>query len=296
MGSHSETESDKSRGLAKNKSLWFSENPGKKWTEVFILCYSPVWILFDLGIVVPFQLYERFSELEYLLLGIGTAFPCFLLPLFIVGKADRHRPILERHWVKMNIWIAVVSFVGNYFWTHYFYNLLGASYTFPSWRLNNVPIPLYLMTHAYFCFYHVLSSLFLRRLRHSLSLSVTSPIVRTAVQVVWVVLFSYFTAFMETLTIANFPYYTFVDKASMYKYGSLFYAIYFFVTFPMFIRLDESPGVQWTLGRTVVDALGGCMLVTILLDLWRIMIGSIVTIPGLPTYQECLAYGVPWLK
>ena len=36
------------------------------------------------------------------------------------------------------VWIAIFSFVGNYFWTHYFFQLLGAAYTFPSWRLNDV--------------------------------------------------------------------------------------------------------------------------------------------------------------
>jgi hypothetical protein len=34
----------------------------------------------------------------------------------------------------------------------------------------------------------------------------------------------------------QFPYYEFVDRDSMYKVGSLFYAIYFIVSFPMFLR------------------------------------------------------------
>ena len=83
---------------------------------------------------------------------------------------------------------------------------------------------------------------------------------------------SYATAFAETLTIAAFPYYTFTDRAQarlhllpcspfrlrssasraglsedvfcspfqMYRVGSLFYAIYFFVSFPLFLRMDES--------------------------------------------------------
>ena len=45
--------------------------------------------------------------------------------------------------------------------------LLGARYTFPSWRLNDVPIPMFLATHAYFCFYHTLTNMALRRLRRS---------------------------------------------------------------------------------------------------------------------------------
>lgn len=40
--------------------------------------------------------------------------------------------------MRANVWIAVFSFIGNYFWTHYFYVLLGAEYTFRSWRLNDV--------------------------------------------------------------------------------------------------------------------------------------------------------------
>lgn len=40
---------------------------------------------------------------------------------------------------------------------------------------------------------------------------------------------------------SQFPYYTFVDREKMYTVGSLFYAIYFFVSFPMFYRMDEYP-------------------------------------------------------
>lgn len=35
-----------------------SSNPRKRWWEVFILVYSPFWILWDLCILVPFKLYE----------------------------------------------------------------------------------------------------------------------------------------------------------------------------------------------------------------------------------------------
>jgi hypothetical protein len=40
--------------------------------------------------------------------------------------------------VQMNVWQAIFGFIGNYFWTHYFFNLLGAAYTLPSHRLNGV--------------------------------------------------------------------------------------------------------------------------------------------------------------
>jgi cycloeucalenol cycloisomerase len=36
------------------------------------------------------------------------------------------------------LWIAIFGFVGNYFWTHYFYVVLGATYSFPSYKINYV--------------------------------------------------------------------------------------------------------------------------------------------------------------
>jgi cycloeucalenol cycloisomerase len=50
--------------------------------------------------------------------------------------------------------------------------------------------------------------------------------------------------------VTQFPYYTFVDRSKMYSVGSLFYAIYFFVSFPMFVRIEEDPeGRKWSLGE-----------------------------------------------
>jgi hypothetical protein len=52
----------------------------------------------------------------------------------------------------------------------------------------------------------------------------------------------------------QFPYYTFIDRSRMYTVGSLFYAIYFFVSFPMFYRIDEDVrGKKWTLSECVID-------------------------------------------
>lgn len=41
---------------------------------------------------------------------------------------------------QMNVWMAIFGFIGNYFWTHYFFNLLGAAYTLPSHKLNGVSL------------------------------------------------------------------------------------------------------------------------------------------------------------
>lgn len=281
----------KKSGSERRKNPWFSENPSKTWGELFFLKYTPFWLTLCLGIVVPLKLYESFSELEYLLLGLISAVPAFLVPLFLVGKADKTVSWTERYWVKANIWIIIYSYVGNYFWTHYFFKVLGASYTFPSWRMNNVPHTTFCLTHVCFLLYHMTSNLTLRRLRHfTANLPQT---VRVGIESGWIFSLSYFIAYLETIAISNFPYYEFVDRDAMYTVGSLFYAIYFFVSFPMFLRIDENPNERWSLWRVAVDALGAAMLVTIILDLWRIFLGPIVPIPDKMQHTQS---GLPWFS
>ena len=137
-----------------------------------------------------------------------------------------------------------------------------------------MPFALYLITHSYFHFYHVLSNMALRltwrRFGNRVSLSAILAV--TAV----IVVLSYFMAFMETFTIQNFPYYHIPDRHAMYVYGCMFYALYFIVSFPMFLRMDETPEVCWSIERATIDALAASMLITQLLDFWRIWIGPIV--------------------
>ncbi|CAN6578553.1 unnamed protein product [Malus baccata var. baccata] len=317
-------------------SLWLAPNPSKRWGELFFLLYTPFWLTLCLGIVVPFKLYESFTELEYLLIGLVSAVPAFLLPMLFVGKADSSLAWKDRYWVKASVflglyllrpvmldlsliwnaviflflvlrimriyssfvyqvakhasvWIIIFSYVGNYFWTHYFFTVLGASYTFPSWKMNNVPHTTFLLTHVCFLFYHVTSNITLRRLRHFTA--GWPEQVQWVAEAAWILALSYFISYLETIAISNFPYYQFVDRASMYTVGSLFYAIYFIVSFPMFLRIDEKPGDPWDLPRVAIDALGAAMLVTIILDLWRIFLGPIVPIPET---KQCLQPGLPW--
>ena len=83
---------------------------------------------------------QRCDEAGYMAIGLAAAVPCVALP-WALGGPERGKPLAQRYWVKANLWVALFSFVGNYFWTHYFYELLGAAYTFPSWRLNGVRGP-----------------------------------------------------------------------------------------------------------------------------------------------------------
>ncbi|XP_056845971.1 cycloeucalenol cycloisomerase-like isoform X3 [Raphanus sativus] len=246
-----------------SRSLWLAQNPSKRWGELFFLFYTPFWLTLYLGIIVPYELYE----------------------------ADRGLCWKDRYWVKANLWIIIFSYVGNYFLTHYFFQVLGASYTFPSWKMNNVPHNTFFMAHVCFLFYHVASNITLRRLRHAISDLPDS--LRWCFEAAWILAFSYFIAYLETVSIVNFPYYEFVDRNAMYRVGCLFYALYFIVSFPMFFRMDEKSSDKWELSRVAVDALGASMLVTIILDLWRLFLGPIVP---LPEGKSCLQSGLVWFS
>lgn len=66
----------------------------------------------------------------------------------------------------------------------------------------------------------------------------------------------------------------------------------YILTVPIYyFRIDEKPSDKWDLARVAVDALGAAMLVTIILDLWRIFLGPIVP---LPEEKQCAQPGLPW--
>ena len=89
----------------------------------------------------------------------------------------------------------------------------------PSHRFNNVPIAMFLATHFYFCTYHVCIS---NGLLRYVDVTYSKGWKKTMLFVYTILFLSYFTAFMETLTISSFPYYTFEDRTVAYIWGSAF--------------------------------------------------------------------------
>ena len=268
------------------KIKFFSSNPAKAWTEQLFLVWGFIWV-FVFGMIVVTGVYHHCGDFEYMLIGLFVSVPYVLLPLWMDpalhvypspnATSSFDRWCSSRYWVKSNVWVAIFSYVGNYFWTHYFYHVLGASYSFPvQIQLNGVPFFLYLITHAYFCFYHSLTNIAIRLFRQtSFYLQCESTAAKLVANTGIVFVLSVFTAFMETWTISSVPYYSHNDKFAMYTIGSVFYGIYFFASFPMFFRLDEPVQQRpryWTLWETIVDALAACMIVTIFLDLSRLFI------------------------
>ena len=246
-------------------------NPSKKASEKFIFVTSALWIV-SIIIVIAFELYEQFTRWHYIMYCGSCAVPYILYPIWRPFEEDRGKPLLERYIVKANVWIAIFSFVGNYVWTHYFYSVLKAKYTFDAHRLNDVPISMFLMTHAYFMFYHAMTNSILRKIKTSYE----KDVYRDVFYMVVVAALAYTTAFMETLTICAFPYWEFTNRNMAYTLGSAFYGIYFIVSFPMFLLVDEdvlsAKGKKnvYSMWRVVWESLGSCMLVTLLLDFVRV--------------------------
>ena len=261
-----------------------TDNIAKRKFESWALHYTAMWIAAFM-VVLAFQAYEKFTENEYMYLCVSLALPFLLQPFVYPFDGEKNLPFWMRYSFKANVWIAIFSFVGNYWYTQYFYSVLKASYSFPSHRLNDVPIALYFATHFYFVTYHTFSNLMLRKIETTYEPSIARTLFFWAV----VLAFSYFTAFMETLTISSFPYYCFQDKAMMYRVGSAFYGIYFIVSFPTFYRLDEKVNVAagsppYTLYQTVYDAMGCSMIVLLLLDFCRLVLNIPLTIGGVGYY------------
>mmetsp|Transcript_4103 Transcript_4103/g.6355 ORF Transcript_4103/g.6355 Transcript_4103/m.6355 type:complete len:302 (-) Transcript_4103:81-986(-) len=258
--------------------LCTSDNRAKGQFENYAICYSVVWISV-FAVVVAGQYYEQFDETHYMVLCVSLALPFLLQPLLYPFPAEANLPLCSRYSFKANVWIAIFSFIGNYWYTHYFYSVLKAKYSFSSWRLNDVPIPLYFATHFYFVFYHTMSNLILRKIESRYA----SNFFRTLFFWSTVLAFSYFTAFMETLTISSFPDYSFEDRYMAYTVGSAFYGIYFIVSYPVFYRLDEKCGkdvAPHTLYQTCMDAFGASMIVLCLLDFCRLAMAIPLSITG----------------
>lgn len=270
------------KAQAQSSSRWLPDpatEPSKRTYEIYALCYTPVWIL-AFACIVAFGLYEDFDKWSYMQVCGGLSLPFLLQPIVFpsagtAGSPDTKRPLLQRYSFKANLWLAVYSFIGNYWYTHYFYSVLRAKYTMPAHRLNNVPLALYFATHFYFSTYHVFSNLLLRKIKTTY----VPGMARTILYVSAVLTFAYFTAFMETLTISAYPDYSFEDRNMAYTVGSAFYGIYFIVSFPAFFLFDEcidqpAKGKQQqrrvTAWDTVVSSCGYGMMIMILLDAVRL--------------------------
>jgi len=252
---------------------WFSKNPSKAWAEKFFLLYIPYFFALN-GAKQAFGWLDV-GNLAHITQNLALLIPLFLVPLLIRDETPLGRKWYQTYWFKMNLWIFIFTFIATYFFTEYFFDVLGMVYSFPhvSFYLDSallgsgalkVPVGMYLNAPAFFVVYHTIAVILMRRIR---TIGLPGGI---AVTVLVVCAVAYAMAFLETKLIAtdaNSTAFYYKDLSVMLKYGSIFYALYFVVSFPMVYRLEENTNDNWPLSKVCCEALAAGMMVFFLLDI-----------------------------
>ncbi len=270
---------------------WFSRNPDKAWAEKFFLAYIPVFFAYN-------ALMQQTGWLDagnfwHITQNLIMWFPfCVILPWVL--RRNSGVPWQQSYWFKLNLYMAVFIFFCTYFHTEYFFDVLGLRYRFNDVSLyfdsvlvgpdeatalaqhKKVPPGMYLNSIAFFIVYHTAAVVLMRRIR-----SMTEGWGGAMKRIAWVVIVAataLFFAWAETYfyitddAAANVWY---VDLERMLKWGSIYYAMYFIVSFPNVFRLDEEQN-NWSLSRTVLEACAVSAISLLLLDLWALILGPVV--------------------
>jgi cycloeucalenol cycloisomerase len=268
--------------VAPTSARWFSSNPSKAWGEKFFLLYT-LWWMAGMALLMATGAGGRWGDLPLNLAMLALLAPAVAVPALIRDESDLGRRWHRTYWFKLNLWIGIFAAIGSYIGSEYFFDVLGMVYDYPqlAWTFDatlvgsgqqSVPLIMYSSAHFYFLTYHTAAVIVMRRIR-------TSRLLGHAALVPGVVLAAAtFFAWAETFvmtdgSIANQFYYQ--DLPRMLRYGSLYYACYFVVSFPMVYRLDEGPNDDWSLGRTCTEALAAGMGVVLLLDLVTKRVGAL---------------------
>jgi hypothetical protein len=110
---------------------WLSKTPQKRYTELAFLIAAPFWIGF-MGYIITTGWYEDFKRNEYLIVCLIIVLPTLIVPPLVFASLPSDITFTSTipHYTKAHLWLGILTFVGSYFWTHYFYSLLQATYTF----------------------------------------------------------------------------------------------------------------------------------------------------------------------
>lgn len=261
---------------------WFSANPSRAWAEKFFLAYSLYWMA-GMGVLMQTGRGGVWGDVGLNLAMLVLLAPLFVVPLLARDETQLGRPWHRTYWFKCNVWIGVYSIVGSYFGSEYFFDVLGMVYHYPQlrWTLDSVllgsgeqsvPLIMYPSAHFFFVTYHTGGVLVLRRARTSQWFG------QPWMWPILCLVAAYFFAYMETFMMAGGSIgeqFSYRDLPQMLRWGSLFYACYFIVSFPMLYRLDEGEREDWPLRRVVIEALAAGMLLLFLLDTATRFVGKL---------------------
>jgi len=278
---------------AAEPARWLSINPDKAFAEKLFLIFIPVFFVYNAVV-------QRLGWLDagnfwHVVQNLGMWLPyCVVLPWVL--RRNSGIAVKQSYWFKYNLYMVVWVFFATYFHTEYFFELLHMRYRFPEVTLyfdsalvgpseklaaagwKKVPVGMYLNSIAFFIVYHTAAIVCMRRVR-----GFTTGLSRGSAHLAWIVivlatalLFAWAETFLYFLqeSVATNVWYE--DRAAMLRYGSIFYAMYFVVSFPNLYRLDENPTEpHWSLSRVIIEASFVGIASLTLLDLWANFIGPI---------------------
>ena len=238
----------------------------KRQLERLFLAYTPLWTG-AVGLVLLTGAFRRWADVGLLLLGLAMALPLWALPFLL----ERDRPLRARYVVKATLFLAVLSFVQNYFGAPLFFRFFGMEYRFnTTWSGNGSPWFLSLMTVAYFSTYFAIMQSLLRAAERRIA-ALGQPLARGLLRALACLVLGYSMAFLETLFMANDllrGYFAYADKGRMLKLGSLCYGTLLAMSLPLYARIDADPEQPTPLGTVLWQALGVNMLVLIAYELY----------------------------
>lgn len=246
-----------------------SLSPSHRCVEKLYLSFSPVWMAI-IAYCMLTHCFANWGDLGHLLLGLALSLPLWLLPLWRPSESERGVSFWRRHSTKSNLFVALMSFVQCYFGSAMFFEGLGMQYHFPTrWLLNGTPLFLYLVTVAYFSTYYALMRLGLRLFLKA----VPSP----SPALTWLVIaaLSYSMAFGETFFMASpslAAFFSYADRHKALLIGSLCYGTLFFISLPLYLRIDEDPRAPTPTSRLFWQTMGVNMLILCAYELYKVLL------------------------
>jgi cycloeucalenol cycloisomerase len=254
---------------------WLAQDPGQARAERFLLAQTPVWVGAVAAVVLSDAL-ATWGDPQLAAFSCALAAIPWLGPLWLRRRGG---PDPVPWALRFNVWVAIVVVIGSYFWSHYFFDLMGMVYGFraevhleaaglgkPG---GDVPLFLYPLTHAYFVTYFVAMVAAARRVQRA---------VGGAWPITWVavVTLSYAMAFAETLGMAiepMRPYFHYRDNDRMLLWGSIPYGLVFVGALPLALRCARDPRTPWP--EVLASALAAGMLGLVTLDVWAQLVGDL---------------------
>jgi hypothetical protein len=243
-----------------------STHPGKRVTERYWLGYTAVWGAV-VGLVMLSGAGETWGDLELITMSVVLAAGALIGPIVTRPAAERDLPFHRCAAFKLGLSVTLFAFLLNYSQTPFFFEVLHMHYGFRTVvTIRNNPVALYILTIPYFATYCALCLVAYRWVRGVLG---AAP---RAVRFAGIAFTPFAVAFLETALNAN-PFtrrlFCYDDMSLVLWFGTFAYGTAFCLALPVWLYIDERPGVSVGIFGVTVAVLAAMYADFILLDVYR---------------------------